>query len=185
MPQPVDPQRRYHPRRFALQRPKCAVLISTAVLEWAHVERALSTMFSVAITPQTVDTSGSVTTSRLWTAVAVMSEMESLHMRLKIVKRTLISLVPDDLAAQWEGLEKQLRARARERNTLAHGIWSYADEYPDDLLLEEDDGRVLRYTPKDFEDVVTRICDLNGEVCGFLSRIQDYVRSGRFSPPRL
>jgi hypothetical protein len=185
MPQPVDPKRRHHPRRFALSRPECAVLIATAVLEWAHVERALSTMFSVAITPQTVDATGQVSTSRLWTAVAVMSEMDSLHMRIKIIKRTLVSLLPDDLSNQWDGLEKQLRARAKERNTLAHGLWSFADEYPADLLLEEEDGRVLRYTKKDFEDVVTRICDLNSEVYAFLLRIQEHMRSGKFCPPKL
>lgn len=178
MPQPVSLQSLFKPRRAVLQRSACAMQIATIVGEWAYVEDMLTLMFSASMGSHTIDSNGSAQVNRNWTALVIMRELESIHMRLRVVENTLVPLLPPELKNQWEALEKTLRKRAKERNLAAHASWGLSDQYPNDLILEDDQGQYFRYTSQDFEDIVERIGAAYTETDAFKDAVLAAQRAG-------
>lgn len=183
MPQPCDPQRRSLAPRLALRRPTCCLQIAGVVSEWAHVERTMALMFSCAMGEHVFTSDGQVHAFRDWAAVAVMSTLETLHARVQVIRAALLPRLTPQLVQQWEGLEKELRARAKERNTVAHTAWSISDEYPNDLILETREGRVFRYSERDFADILDRMCEARQLTESFLGAIQAAIRDGSVQLP--
>lgn len=178
MPQPVTLDSSSKPRHALLSRPACAIQIAAIVGEWAYVEDSLSLMFSGAMGPHRKLDDGSVSLDRNWTALVAMREIDSIHMRLKIVEKTLIPLLPAALRARWEELEKGIRARARERNLVAHASWSLSDRYPADVIFETDVGQMMRYTERDFAEILERITAINVQTHEFLQAVLEAQRNG-------
>jgi hypothetical protein len=166
-----------------LARPACALQIAAIVGEWAYVEDMLASMFSQAMGSRLLD-NGDLAALRDRTALLTMQELDSIAIRLRIVEVTLIPLVPEALARQWKEIEKSLRARARERNLIAHASWGVHNEYPNDLILQTRDGRYMRYTEHDFADILNRISSVYVATYDFLLRVYEAKRSGSMSPFR-
>lgn len=184
MPQPVDLQTWSKPRRAVLQRPACAVQIAAIVGEWAYVEEMLTLMFSASMGSHTIDQNGSAHVNRNWTALVTMRELDSIHMRLRVVEETLVPLLPLELAEQWAALERVLRKRARERNLAAHASWGLSDQHPQDLILENDQGQTIRYTEQDFVDIVERIGAAYSDTDAFMKAVLAAQRAGTARIPQ-
>lgn len=156
MPQPV-PSPGAKPRRGILSRPACAIQIAAILSEWAYVEDILTLMFSAATGSHTLEPDGAASINRNWTALVTMKELDSVHMRLRIVGKTLVPQLSPELQERWKALEKELRARARERNLVAHASWSFLDAFPADVILEDESGRSLRYSESDLVAILDRL----------------------------
>jgi hypothetical protein len=178
MPQPVTLQTSSKPRRAVLLRPACAIQIAAIVGEWAYVEDMLTLMFSASMGSHTLDAQGAASVNRNWTALVTMQELESIHMRLKIVEKALIPLLPDALQVRWAELEKTLRKRARERNLAAHASWALSDLYPNDLIVEDEKGQAMRYTERDLADILNRISSAYIETHDFMQAVLAAQRDG-------
>lgn len=178
MPQPVSLQTSSKPRRAVLQRPACALQIAAIVGEWAYVEDMLTLMFSASMGSHTLDDRGATSVNRNWTALVTMQELESVHMRLKIVEKVLIPLLPDALQLRWAELDKTLRKRARERNFAAHASWAVSDLYPNDLIVEDENGQTIRYTERDLANILDRISSVYVEMHDFMRAVLAAQRDG-------
>ena len=99
-------------------------------------------------------------------------------MRLKIVEKALIPLLPDALQVRWTELEKTLRKRARERNLAAHASWALSELHPNDLIAEDEKGVTMRYTERDFADILDRISDVYVETHNFMQAVFAAQRDG-------
>jgi len=178
MPQPVSLQTYSKPRRAVLSRPACALQIAAIVGEWAYVQDNLTLLFSATMGTHTLTPDGAASINRNWTALVTMQELESIHMRLKIVEKVFIPLLPEELQTRWTALEKSLRSRARERNTAAHASWALSDQHPDDLILENEKGQTIRYTARDFIDILERISATYIETHDFMHAVLAAQRDG-------
>lgn len=104
-------------------RPELATLLTAALAEWAKTEGALGFLFGAAL---------EISYSR---AASTLSSIVNFTARLEVVKTAATNApISAELLEKVESLTLRLRARAGERNLLAHGIWAVSDEYPDKLL---------------------------------------------------
>ena len=164
-------------------RQACALQIATIVYEWAHVEQTLTMMFSSAMGAHQFDADGTVHTFRDWTALAVMSTLDSLHARIQVVRAALIPRLTKNLLDDWERLERDIRGRARDRNLVAHSPWTISDEFPEDLLHSDQQGRVFRYSEQDFRDIMERIVATKKNTIAFMVQLLECVRTGTVQLP--
>lgn len=179
MPQPCDPKQRTWPRKLTLARQACALELSAAVVEWAHVERVMTRLLQGAMGGGVLDRVPGTANLGSWVATGVMSNLDSTHQRLLIIQAVLTPLLPPDLVQRWEGLEKEIRACARQRNLLAHSAWALTDEFPDDLVREDQSGKITRHTARDFADVGERIWNLRQALEQFFLELFEAARQGR------
>jgi hypothetical protein len=185
MPQPIHPADRrfeiglHYGTRVIAKRPACALGIATVAGEWANLERSLALMFSVSTGWPTDDRA---TTKINRVARAAIDAIESLSARLAIVSAGLEATMPQAVQDQFDDLAKRIRKCAGTRNTVVHGWWGVSEKYPDDVILNTDVGPVIRYTPKDFDEIVSRIANLVLEI----DRLRDVclraMRQGGVAP---
>jgi hypothetical protein len=152
MPQPIRKDERiavHHFPRCLLERPKLAVLIGTVAAEWGYIDGCLVDTYERAISDQM---------GRDAVAVSVMETLSSLALKLQLIIKVLQMRVPKELCDHFAmNVAPLLRNGSKERGRLLHGDWGTSDDYPNDLILKEASGRLLRYTEKDLRDTLDRI----------------------------
>jgi hypothetical protein len=156
--------------------------MGATIVEWGRIDWAIGNMLTITMAPQPEATSRNSD----WIAQAVMRELDTLHLRTRVVRSVLIALLPDFLKEQWEKIEDQLRKRAKERNLLAHGKWGICDEFPEDMIYLDPAGPRIRYTAKDFAATLRRMYPLTGLLDDFTDKVLEANRTTKrpFLPTR-
>jgi hypothetical protein len=176
MPQPVNLNSTGG--QDVLTRPKCLIQIAAVVCYWAYVEDSLALMFSASMGSHTLSAGGGAQVTRNWPALVAMQELTSIHMRLNIIEKALVPLLPQDLQGLWRELKRDLLAGATERNTCAHTAWTTNIDYPEDLISPERDGSYMRYSEKDFAQILEHIKAINFETHELLRKVLAAQREG-------
>lgn len=163
-------------------RAQCAMMIGLIAAEWAHLEEQMAHMFAMA-TAEVVLNGTSVSLRTQPTAAAAMEELDSLHSRLGIIRNALDRVLPevsDDLAA----LSAHVRRCAGSRNDVIHARWAISPRYPDDAIRVVGGMEYIRYTPRDFDEILSRIVIQTSEVSEFNLRCQDLRIAAARATPR-
>ncbi len=179
MPQPIQISIFSKPRRCVLGRPNCAMLIAAISAEWAYVEENLTLLFSAAMGSHTLTEDGAASINRNWVAIVTMNELKSIRIRLNIIEKSLIVLLPQELQSDWNGLAKEINNRAKDRNIIVHAAWGISDIYPDDLVLEDERGKRMRYNEQDFVQILDRISLVYVRIHDFMHRVLKAQREKR------
>ena len=190
MPQPADVRSYSRPNQAVLQRPALAALIGAIAAEWTQVEAGLVALIAGAFGATSTHTDGGYSINNNWVAHAAIAKSETIRVRLKILDATFGELVRGtSVEAAWIQLRADLEGRSKERNKIVHGIWVLAEDFPDDVLLAEEGGRLLRYTEADFKDVLARISKVSGDCHNVLLKTLDAVHNKeipeRFDGPKV
>jgi len=97
----------------------------------------------------------------------------------KLVQGTL-------LASEWAEIKRDLQARSKERNRLVHGFWMISDDFPNDLLLYNDQNRSMhKYTEADLMNTLDRIVATRRSCHALLDKIVEALRVGALTPSAL
>lgn len=173
MPQPFKPLERQEiniSERIVETRPRCAVLIASVACEWVRIEHKMTRMFASATgEPRRVSALGFANKPNR-VAYAALHAIESLAARISVVTAAWQAIkLSDELRADFEKIAINLRARAGDRNKVVHGLWCAVDSYPEDVLLrtEPSTNQYVRYTPADFETIITRMIQLQQDIDDF------------------
>ena len=106
------------------------------------------------------------------TAVAAMSALESLSARLDVIENAL-KRVLRGLSAEFETLRIAIRKCASGRNEVVHANWGVSPRYPADAIRIVEGIRYIKYTQRDFEDIVHRIIAQAGDIATFKVKCEE------------
>lgn len=178
MPQPMKPkigQIFDDAPRLLETRSACAIKMALVALAWVSIESALTRWFSWAVSEpeQTAADTYSLRANEAFKAA--LTSIENLHLRIVVIRAAMQKRFNASQAEQFELLAQELRTRAGERNIVVHSHWTFTDNYPDDVLLLQDD-RWIRYTAKDFELMVQRLEATEKKVIDFTLQWTDLTR---------
>jgi hypothetical protein len=109
--------------------------------------------------------------------------VDNLRARLELVEAVLRANGLDARAKEFrDSLAPKVRARSRERASVAHALWRITDALPDDVLLETSSG-YARYDARDFDDIARRCGETAGELMEFRGQcLSDLAQRPRREP---
>lgn len=166
-------------RHNIINRPGCATRIAAILSEWAMVETCLANLLAATMGSHTEHGKGGLSISGDRNSLIIMGEIDSIHMRLRIVDSLLGPYLTLTLRADWEALKRKIRGGAKQRNLCAHAAWLFNETFPDDLLLmAETRQNMLRYEVKDFDEILDRIQEVYGETTLFQHKVLAAMRAG-------
>lgn len=172
MPQPIELRSYSMPNQALLARPKLAAFVGAIASEWTQVEQNLAALLAGAFGTTTRNADGAFSINNNWLGQAAISKSETIRVRLKILDATLGELLRGTSVEEgWTAIRNELTSRSKERNKIVHAVWALADELPDDLLMVEASGRLLRYRGADFQDALNRISDLRSRCHELLLKV--------------
>jgi hypothetical protein len=185
LPQPITVSQWQRPHRVMLARPIHAALIAAIASQWTEVEHQISQLLAQAFGSSLELPDGSVSMYGSWVAETTILEAETIRVRLKIIDATLGAVLKQSQSprfAEWEALKKVLIKRSGERNTVVHGRWAISTDLPIDLILEQKDGSLLKYTDKDLSAVLDRLVEAWLQVRALIMGILEDKRAGFVFP---
>lgn len=178
MPHPFDPQSARNnivDRIGALERrPLCATLIASTLNEWTRIEHDLFEVAgAIGGTSTPVLLFGLQTNS--WRTEPDVSVQQSFPVTDGVLRKLhAVQAVidkrkwPQHLSLMWGEIFGQVRELAKQRNEIAHALWCYVDDYPQDVLRKDMRGETfVRYTPADFKKLIGRLNYLSGLLLEF------------------
>ncbi len=137
--------------KILLKRSKLAVLIGAIACEWAYIEDCLLNIFDSAHSPN-----AGVFHARNPVALAIFDTVTAYNAKIDLVETVLRLCVPST-ADGFTSMKGELRKAYSARNQVVHTSWNIGADFPEDLILLELDGKAVRYTEKDFLDILERI----------------------------
>lgn len=147
MPQPITKSihLEYNPRALR-KRPELCSRIVIIASHWANIEDSLARLFA------------SATSIEPAVAAAMLGNIQSLMIRLQVIKTAVDVLVSNDAAAGFQdNLVPRLRKMSGVRNRLVHADWRVHDDYPEQLIhtrsLGNPEGTFFTYSLKDLEEI--------------------------------
>ncbi len=167
-------------------RAACAVQIAMVMSQWAGLEEVLGYLFAFGMQDQLRREGMRDLLPFDPTAQAVMDELDSIHARLKIVRRALIDRLPKDEQVTWAALEKRVAQDAKIRNKVAHTDWGASEKFPGSVLRKTSQVEAELWTEQDFRSANARIRETRAELMRFWSALGNHAASttdGRASPP--
>lgn len=139
------------------QRQAALAGIAQVAIAWSGVEdwlvQTFEAMNATDIEPRS---DGGHQFSSSPSSTAVLEALDSLNMKLTVMKRVLEATGTPAIVAMFEEAEKKIRAVAKSRNRVVHGRWLVCLEVPDALILNAK-GKYWNYLPSDFLEIVHRI----------------------------
>lgn len=162
-----------------LDRPKLAPLIANICANWVLIEEDLNRIFSILVHLRHEE-DGLRYNSLSGIGVQIIDTLNNFPPRLDLIERLLEWWKLDNELEKFRALRPKITARARERNTVAHGLWGIAanDELPEALILVQHDGaKSITYTSRDFEQISERILELDNELKKFHESLYDNFHS--------
>ena len=156
MPQPIKATQGLIARggpKVILERPRLAALLGAITAVWGDVDNLFSDIFNLITFAKFIPV-GAHSRSTLSSAVFDQS-FTSYAAKIEVIKRVVAIRYPKKFHDEFDELTTDLRAKAKERNRLIHGAWQVCDKYPTDLIRIRDE-KWIRYTERDFNDVLER-----------------------------
>jgi len=179
LPQPAtDAIRGWSPNPSWVQqhRPECVSAIGLVALAWTRVENELASMISGIVGAARLGYGGNLD----WIVINVMSQVETIRVRLKVVGSLLRRLLQgSELLDEWESLDRRLYKRARDRNVIVHSEWAWSEDDPARILRIEKDGSKSLWSEEDFLDAFQRIKDVEHDLHNFMKKVWLEVEEGR------
>ncbi len=176
MPQPILVQSWTRPALCLTKRPAQAVLIAAIANEWTLVEGAMVGIVGNAFgRPYKEGEIFELATSSFPLSMA-MASAETIRSRLSMMENTLGRLIKGTtLLPAWSALERDLRARSKERNRVVHANWGLSDEYPNDLIEVKAEGLpgYFKWSVRDFQGVADRVANCFRECIRFRQSLVD------------
>jgi hypothetical protein len=125
-------------------------------------------------------------------AHAALDALESMGPRINVVRAILKATVSKALCEEFEEIAITMRRAAGMRNDVVHCVWSMNPNKPEDLLaLTDKPGRYMRYTPKDFDNIVQRFKEEIWKLEQYKAKCAEHrhrqlqaARARAFAPPK-
>lgn len=139
------------------QRQAALAGIAQVAIAWTGIEdwlvRTFEAMNASHIEPRS-DGGHQFSPSR--SSTAVLEALDSLNMKMVVMKRVLEATATPEIVEQFAQAEKKIRAVAKARNRIVHGKWMVCQKIPEALILKSK-GEYWTYFPRDFYEIVHRI----------------------------
>lgn len=149
--------------KMLLEKPALSAGIGLVISEWAQLEEHLIDLFKFSLFGMNGDRAAGEVVNIAW------DSLESTHTRLNILLAVANGRFTVDQHKYFEEVIcKEVRARAKERNRIAHGRWGANAKYPDEIILLSHNDEPMRYSIKDFEDIADRMIDTSNKIATFL-----------------
>ena len=165
--------------RIVLERPRLAALLGGAAAEWATLEGRVMALYAYLMGLYLPRVEGfSPPTHPV--ARQVFDALAALRLRLDLLQRLADWVVKEPaLSAELKDLViPSITNAGKLRNTLVHGQWGVATEYPEALILLPTFGHRLVYEESDFDEAIARIADASQTVGNFERKARAHCESG-------
>jgi hypothetical protein len=153
------------------------------VAEWAYIEEDVQILYAFLMSRWSQQMPGQNFSPGHPLAYLTFETLQTLQHRLTLLNALAKWALSADHAAEVDQLVIKIRARAKERNTVAHGKWGVADDQPEGIILLPTFGQQLVYKPKDFDQTCDRITELHMEISRFTYRLSAHVASHGWRAP--
>lgn len=162
--------------RQILQRPSLAALLGAVAAEWASLESWVMNLYAFLMGVYLPRMPGFEPPIHP-VALQVFDTLETQRLRLELLRKLANWIIKDP--ALLEELDKvvidSIRKAAKLRNTLVHGQWGIAAEYPDALILLPTFGHQLAYHESDFNEAIDKIIDARKLVGSFHVKAREHL----------
>lgn len=158
-----------------VMRPDLAPLVAAVISHWSFIERDLGVTIGRVMH---VEVAGA--------ALSMFYALGSTRTRIDALNGAVEVTLEPNVIVLYERVMKEVRACARERNAIAHGLWGWSDDLPDALLLVEQyteahlfgaslrarlpdkaKAPVMVYRKPDFEGIISRMTRVRGLLSQF------------------
>jgi hypothetical protein len=163
-------------------RPAAAIALADAVAAWNLFEWDLAVAYSVAMGFYLPGIQGWEPPNHPM-AFDIMDTIAGLGSRLDLMETALKRVAPH-LLGDFAALRPDVRREAGRRAEIAHGRWGINERYPDDLILQSQEG-FTRWAARDFEDRAARFNALRLKLVEFEQELREFAkqRPGLKPPP--
>ena len=154
-------------QNVARAEPVCMAMVGAVAVRWTEVETSLEVLLATALAPAWLHSGGGVGTEINWVARVAMKQAETIRTRLKLIESMIVPLIRGSrFESNWREIEKQLRARSKERNEIVHAEWKIASELPGKIIRSN--GSVWeQWGVADFKAVLSRFHKLAMAIAAF------------------
>lgn len=166
--------------RQVLQRPSLAALLGAVAAEWASLESWVMHLYGFLMGVYLPRVPGFEPPIHP-VALQVFDTLETQRLRLELLRKLANWVIKDaDLLSELdEVVLDSLRKAAKLRNTLVHGQWGIATEYPNALILLPTFGHQLAYQESDFNEAIDKIIDAKKAVGSFHNKALEHLEKKR------
>ena len=176
MPQPYDGPVQWGAESI-LERPTLATKVASVSAAWSMVEHDLVFFYAFLMSKWTnlVPAEGFVPTHPV--ALLNFTTLHTLNSKLDLFRALGDwALTPEEAVQLRDVLIPLIRNRARERNTVAHGVWGVHEDLPDRLVLIKMFGSHFTYNEADFDAMRGRFLALLEDIRVFEQAVQARVQ---------
>jgi hypothetical protein len=181
MPQPYDGPVNWAAEAI-LQRPALAIKVAAVSAAWSMVEHDLEFFYAFLMSKWTDEVPDNEFVPTHPVALLTFSTLQTLNAKLDLL-RSLgeWALTSDQASHLRDVLIPRIRARAKERNIVAHGVWGVDAGLPDRLILIKTFGSNSAYNEADFDAIRTRITTVLSEIRQFEQSVMASVQEHGWS----
>jgi hypothetical protein len=162
--------------RQVLQRPSLASLLGAVAAEWTSLESRVMQLYALLMGDYLPEIPGLGTP---WHPVAfqVFDTLETQRLRLALLRKLAKWVINEPVLLKEldEVVLESIKKAAKLRNTLIHGQWGIATEYPDALILLPTFGHQLAYHESDFNEGIDKIIEATKSVDFIHAKARKYL----------
>jgi len=145
-----------------LERSEHAKLLGAITAVWGEIDGLFLDIFNVIAFAKAIPV-GAHSHSDL--SPAIFSFFINYRSKSDVILKILRIKYPDKVK-KFEEISQDIQKKAKPRNTIVHCSWQICDDYPDDLIHIKDQ-QWIRYTVRDFEDILERSNEVKNELVNF------------------
>lgn len=151
-----------------VDRPKLAARIGVICSLWTEIEDQLAFLFVLGM-----QTDPAI-------ACSVLGEVVSLSVKLDMIRTALKLRFPEEAFQPFDKLSRDLKAAAKKRNRIIHGLWTIHEEHPTALLrldgITDPKLRIEKYELRDFAEIELRLVQQNVDLRRFYESLLPYLQ---------
>lgn len=165
------------------ERPEAAMALGVAVSSWGYIENDIEWLYAFLMARWSEKMPAGTFMPAHPVAILTFQTLQTQNQRLSLLEALAKWALPADKAKEVADVIPSIRQRAKERNTIAHGLWGISDQRPKDLILVRRFDTNLVYSAVDFGQVTERIADLHMTMQRLTAALRDYVAEHGWREP--
>lgn len=138
------------PHQVVVARQELALKLAEVAMTWSALENSFALLYGLLMGSTEVAPGVNIDEA----AIEIFETLEVMPKRIQLLRVLANRRLKQhgEVLKELDALIILIKAAAGRRNTLIHGYWCIANEYPDELILVSGTHRTrLAYGPSDFE----------------------------------
>lgn len=174
MPQPIKNTRGLAAKggpKVILERLEHAKLLGAITSVWGEVDNIFLDVFNLITFAKPIPIGAH---SRSELSFAIFGSFISHKNKCEVIRKVLVIQCPEEVES-FDAISQNILRKAKSRNALVHCSWNVCENFPDDLIAFEKDGKWIRYTVKDFKDTLERSIEVRNELNDFFVGLSGWL----------